>query len=115
MDSDEALYAKLVAGQVAAFDRLYERYEQPLFGFVLAQLGERAEAEDVCHEAFLAVLRARRDHTQLASFRAWLFQVARNLVLNRVRSRKRAEHAITSLSEVVRHEPPPVADEELDT
>ena len=97
-DSDEALYARLLRGELAAFDRLYQRFERPLFGFVCTQLGDRAEAEDVFHEAFLAVLRAGGEGTELRSFRAWLFQVARNLCLNRVRARRRADRALESVA-----------------
>jgi RNA polymerase sigma-70 factor (ECF subfamily) len=93
MVSDEALYQDLVRGDLAAFDVLYRRYEGCLFGFILRQLGDRAEAEDVFHEAFMSVLRERRARPELASFKAWIFEVARNLCLNRVRSRKRAERA----------------------
>jgi RNA polymerase sigma-70 factor (ECF subfamily) len=97
-DSDEALYARLLRGEMAAFDRLYERFERPLFGFLRAQLGDAAEAEDVFHEAFLAVLHAGGAGTELRSFRAWLFQVARNLCMNRVRSRRRADRALESVA-----------------
>ena len=93
-DSDEALYARLRRGELAAFDRRYERFERPRFGFLRAQLGDAAEAEDVLHEAFLAVLRAGDARDELRSFRAWLFQVARNLCLNRARARRRADRAL---------------------
>ena len=104
-DSDEALYARLLRGELAAFDRLYERLERPLFGFVRAQLGDAAEAEDVFHEAFLAVLHAGGAKTELRSFRAWLFQVARNLCLNRVRARRRADRAMESVAREAQLEP----------
>jgi RNA polymerase sigma-70 factor, ECF subfamily len=94
MVPDEALYQRLVGGDLAAFDLLYKRYEGCLFGFVLRQLGDRAEAEDVFHEAFMAVLKERRAARELQSFKAWIFEVARNLCLNRVRSRKRAARAL---------------------
>ncbi len=94
MLSDEALYATLVGGDTTSFDELYRRYEGSLFGFILKQLGDRSEAEDVFHEAFLAVLRERRTEREIASFKAWIFQVARNLCLNRIRSRARAAKAI---------------------
>ena len=92
MVSDEALYERLVGGEMAAFDQLYERYERPLFGFVLKHVRDRAEAEDLLHEAFMGVLKGRREKD--GSFRAWLFQVARNLCLNRARSSGRANHAM---------------------
>lgn len=110
IETDEALYGKLLAGDLGAFDRLYERYERPLFGFALAQLADRAEAEDVLHEAFLAVVRAHRAGEQLRSFKAWLFTVARNLCLNRVRSRQRADRALAGVVELVEQEPPAEVD-----
>jgi RNA polymerase sigma-70 factor, ECF subfamily len=93
MESDEALYARSVGGDLAAFDVLYARHERRLYGFLRAQLGDPAEAQDVLQETFLALLRARRAGTALRSFRAWLYQAARHLVLNRARSRQRADRA----------------------
>jgi RNA polymerase sigma-70 factor (ECF subfamily) len=89
--SDEALFERFQGGDLSAFDELYARYEGPVFGFVLRFLGERAEAEDVLHETFLGVLRGRREQ---GSFRAWLFQVARHLCLNRRRSQRREARAL---------------------
>lgn len=104
MVSDEALYERLVGGEMAAFDPLYERYERPLFGFVLKHVRDRAEAEDLLHEAFMGVLKGRR--AEQGSFRAWLFQVARNLCLNRARSTGRASRAL----QVVARDGEPVAE-----
>lgn len=101
MVSDEALYERLMAGEMAAFDQLYERYERPLFGFVLKHVRDRAEAEDLLHEAFMGVLRGGLERAgpqgperTMTSFRAWLFQVARNLCLNRARTAGRASRAL---------------------
>ena len=104
MISDEALYQNLVGGDLAAFDVLYRRYEGCLFGFILRQLGDRTEAEDVFHEAFMAVLKERRSVT---CFKAWIFEVARNLCYNRARSRKRAERAMASEARTPKSEPGP--------
>ncbi|MGQ0507781.1 MAG: RNA polymerase sigma factor [Myxococcaceae bacterium] len=96
MESDESLFERLTSGDLTAFDGLYARYERPLFAFVLHQLQDREEAEDVLHEAFLSLVRERSADFQRreSSFRAWLFQVARHLCLNRVRSRDRQRAAL---------------------
>jgi RNA polymerase sigma-70 factor (ECF subfamily) len=94
MASDEALYRLLLAGDLRAFDALYARYERPLFGFIRRALPEQAEAEDVLHDAFLALLRDRAGAGAARSLRAWLFQVARNLCLNRQRTQRRAVRAL---------------------
>jgi RNA polymerase sigma-70 factor (ECF subfamily) len=107
MLSDEALYQDLVGGDMAAFEVLYRRYERCLFGFIVRQLGNRSEAEDVFHEAFMSVLESRRQQRELRSFKAWIFEVARNLCLNRVRSRKRAERAFETEARSPASEPHP--------
>lgn len=114
MESDEALFERLVGGELGAFDKLYDRFERPLFGFIRAQLGDPAEAEDVFHEAFMAVLRERARREEVRSFRAWLYGVARNLCLNRVRSRKRESRAVEAAGHETLASPPVPAELELE-
>lgn len=98
MESDEALYARAKHGDLPAFDELYARYAARLFGFLRAQLPTAADAEDLFHETMLATLESPEVTFGSASFRTWLFRVARNRVLNRLRSRARGEAASTLLS-----------------
>ena len=91
---DEALFEQLLAGDLSGFDALYARYSRHLFGFIAAQLEDRAEAEDVLHEVFLTVLHEARSARRARVFRSWLFQVAKNACLNRLRSRRRAAAAL---------------------
>jgi RNA polymerase sigma factor (sigma-70 family) len=106
MPSDETLYLQLIGGDMAAFDELYRRYERRLFAYIVRQLGDRSEAEDVYHEAFMAVLKERRSGRELSSFKAWIFQVARNLCRNRQRSRDRSRRAVDKESGAVVSSPP---------
>lgn len=107
MDSDEALFERLVGGDMGAFDRLWDRFERPLYGFIRAELGDAAEAEDVLHESFMAVLRDRGARAEIRSFRAWLYGVAHHLCLNRVRSRKRAARAVETAARAPESAAPP--------
>ena len=99
MNSDEALYERLLQGDIGAFDVLYARHERHLFGFILRHVGDREEAEDILHEAFMAVLRERDGGRSASSFRAWLFQVTRHLCLNRLRTRRRAAQAFERVAQ----------------
>jgi len=92
--SDEALLERLIGGELSAFDRLYERHARRLLGFIHTHLRDPAEAEDVLHDAFVAVLREGRAGRPTRSFKPWLFEVSRNLCLNRLRSHRRAEAAV---------------------
>lgn len=100
LDSDEALYLRVRQGDMAAFDALYARYETRLYGFLHNQLRNRADAEDVFHEAFLTALKSRDVRFEReGGFRAWLYRVARNIASNRLRSTERGARAIAALPE----------------
>ena len=108
MDTDEALCALAQHGDTSAFDRLYARYEHRLFGFTLRLLGDRAEAEEVFHDAFLKVLESPPAHFDGAPrFSAWLFRIARNLCANTHRGRARGEGALLRLRAIDERVPTP--------
>jgi RNA polymerase sigma factor (sigma-70 family) len=97
MDSDERLLDRVREGDLPAFDELYARYEGPLYGFLRATLGNRADAEDALHESFLKTLKSRHVTFDQGGFRTWLYRVARNVALNRRRSEARGAVAKAQL------------------
>ena len=103
MDTDEALYHRVRAGDMVAFDLLYERFERLLFGFLMRTLKRREDAEDVFHDSFLAVLKSPEVRLEAGSFRSWLFRIAKNACHNRRRSEQRGARAFAALPE-----PPPM-------
>jgi len=120
MDSDAELYERVRRGDMAAFDALYQRHEAPLFGFLLHLLRNRADAEEVFHEAFIAALErgpsrepAIDDGPGGGGFRAWLFRVGRNRALNRLRKAERGARAAAALPGAHDPEPAPSADESI--
>ena len=54
--SDESLYRSARRGDARAFALLYERYRDPLFRFLVGSTSDRALAEDVLQDAFVAVM-----------------------------------------------------------
>lgn len=80
-DDDAWLMAAYARGNAAAFDRLYARHEQPLFRFVRRLLGRQlaAQVDEVFQDTWLKVVNAAdRYSPQGASFRTWLFTLARH-------------------------------------
>src|SRR5438445_12206590 len=96
---DEVLFARIVRGDVAAFDPLYERYESRLFGFLVARIGNRADAEELFHESFMRTLRSKANLDRDGAFRTYLYRVARNLALNHQRSERRGARAYERLAD----------------
>ena len=101
-ESDEELYDRVRAGDGAAFDRLYARYERSLYGFVFAVMENRADAEDIFHEAFMNTLKKDGLRFEVGGFRAYLYGAAKNLALKRLRASKRGARLLAELPETER-------------
>ena len=76
---DEAIMLEVRAGDVSKLETLFERYNRPLFQFFLHLTAQRAMSEDLVQEVFFRILKYRHTYQPAASFRAWMYQVARNV------------------------------------
>ncbi len=84
-------------GDVAAFGRLYDRYVDVVHRYVLFRVHDRPLAEDITSETFVRAL--RRLHTvsyQGRDVGAWFVTIARNLVLDHVKSSRYRLEVTTS-------------------
>ena len=92
---DAALVVRARAGDADATRDLVRRHLRTAHRVALAILGDVADAEDACQEAFAAVLaRLDRCHPE-HKFRPWLLQCVRNRALSTLRWRRR--HGAASL------------------
>jgi RNA polymerase sigma-70 factor (ECF subfamily) len=80
MVTDEALMLEFQRGSRAAFDELFARYRQPLYGFFRRRLDSRERAEDLAQETFLAVIRGSARYQPRALVRTWLYGIATHLL-----------------------------------
>ncbi|MGD0800745.1 MAG: sigma-70 family RNA polymerase sigma factor [Terracidiphilus sp.] len=62
-------------GSQDAFDELFLRYKQPLFGFFRRRVADEAQAEELTQESFLAVIRASSRYQPSALFRTYLYAI----------------------------------------
>ena len=86
--SDGELLQRIANRDIEAFDELYRRYVRPVFGFALRRLGDRPQAEDAVQETFASVWRSARSYRpERGPGAPWLYAVARNAIVDRVRSR----------------------------
>lgn len=77
--------AALRAGDPAAFEQLFEAYADRLYRLAFGLLGEPAAAEDVVQESFLAVIKGVSSFEGRASLSTWLYRVAYNASIDRLR------------------------------
>jgi RNA polymerase sigma-70 factor (ECF subfamily) len=73
--SDAELLARVRGGDDGALEALFERYEQPLFLFLVGVLRDHHRAEDALQETFVQALE-RLDGVDPDHLRGWLFTVA---------------------------------------
>ena len=64
-----------------------ERYQGPLYGYLVRMLGSRDDAEDLFQETFLRVLRHAPRFEEGRRFRPWVYAIASNLIKNTYRWR----------------------------
>jgi len=89
MTSDEALMLEFQGGSRAAFDELFARYHEPLYGFFRRRLDSPERAEDLAQETFLAVIRANSRYEPRALVRTYLYGIALKLVAAERRKQSR--------------------------
>ncbi len=68
---------------------LLRQWNDPVFGFLLRSLRNRADAEDAAQETFVRIVKGLPKYEHRGRFRAWLFQIARNQAAATAKRRKR--------------------------
>ncbi|MBU2893184.1 RNA polymerase sigma factor [Colwellia sp. D2M02] len=105
---DEELIEQFILGSRVAFDLLVKRYKKRMFGFICFQLkGQLEDAEDLCQEVFIQLYQKPDNFRHQSTFSTYLFSIARNIVLNYVRTKSRRPQSSVDLSneEVLSGEP----------
>jgi len=91
---DQAVLRKAQRGDERAFSLIVRAYEVPVFNYVLRMVGDRALAEDLTQDIFLRVYQGLGSFSQRARFTTWLFQVAKNRVLDELRAQERKPQSL---------------------
>ncbi len=86
--TDEEVMLKYQSGEAKAMDELLKRYKNPVYHFVLRLSADVAEAQDVTQEVFLKVHQNRFVYKAIGKFSTWIFSIAHNLFVSRLRKKK---------------------------
>src|SRR2546422_629216 len=87
--TDFQIVEQIKTGNDAAFDELMRRYKRPVVNFCYRMLGNADDADDVAQEVFVRVYQHIDHYEPRAKFSTWLFALAHNAALDRLRYRKR--------------------------
>lgn len=84
-DADLEIVRRVQAGDVAAFDRIVERYRERVFGILYNLTSNREDAADLTQEAFIKAFQSIHRFSGQASFFTWLYRIAVNSTLSHLR------------------------------
>ncbi|HEX7063497.1 MAG TPA: RNA polymerase sigma factor [Bacillales bacterium] len=89
-DDLQMLMGEIKAGSIEAFDAFYEQLVPFVFQIALKTIGDKREAEDVCHDVFLEVYRKPHSYEpSRGSIKAWMAVKTRSRCLDRLRKKQR--------------------------
>ena len=86
--SDQALIDKVNGGDYQAFESLVTRYESKVYRLAVRMLRNPQDAEDALQETFIQVFRGLPGFEGRSQFSTWLFRLATNVCLMRIRHRE---------------------------
>jgi len=105
MDNGESSYRRFLDGDMSGFDELIEMYREPLIAFINGFLHNLTESEDVAEDTFMELIIHPRRYSFRSSLKTYLFTVARNKAVDRVRKEQKISFApIEALSEACEEE-----------
>jgi RNA polymerase sigma factor (sigma-70 family) len=82
---DEALMKAYADGDMEAFEHLYSRHRGPLYRYILRQVQDAATANDLYQGSWEKIIKARAGYKATAPFRAWMYRIAHNHVMDHFR------------------------------
>ena len=86
---EDGLIRRAQEGDTFALAEIVNEYEEKVYNFALKMLKNREDAEDVLQETFLSVVKAIKSFKGQSKLSTWIYKIATNAALMKLRSRKR--------------------------
>jgi len=83
---DLVLIRKCLGGDRRAFEQVVDRYQKPIYNAAYRIVGRREDAEDVTQQVFINAFRNLRSFNEKRNFFSWLYRIAINESLNKLKS-----------------------------
>jgi RNA polymerase sigma-70 factor (ECF subfamily) len=103
--TDETLLGHYANGDFSAFETLYLRNKGGVYRYLSRQVHNKSQVEDLFQEVWAKVISHGQHYQQTASFKTWLYTIARNKVIDHVRHMQVVDHVIDSSIEEDEQQP----------
>jgi RNA polymerase sigma-70 factor (ECF subfamily) len=88
--SDDELISEYRTGREDSLKILIERYSGPIYSFLRRMTGSPSDAEDIAQDTFVKVWRKLSAYHTNGTFKAWVFAIARNTAIDKLRKKRSA-------------------------
>ena len=90
LDGEKNIIKGAIRGKSSAFGLLYDHYQPRIYRFIYLKVSHREEAEDLTHQVFLSSWQNIGNYKFKGfPFSSWLYQIARNQVIDYYRTKKK--------------------------
>lgn len=100
------------AGDTAAFGRIYDHFAARLYKFIFFRVGHKEIAEDILADSFIKAWTKIRQINSAKAFSAWIFQIAKNNIIDYYRVRK-STIAIEEVEQILEDATSPIDETDL--
>ncbi len=87
-DETQVIIHKILAGDQSAFKQLYDQYAALVYNTALSYTQDTPDAEEVTQDVFLKIHKNLKSFKGQSTFSTWVYRIAINTSLNKIRSRK---------------------------
>ena len=94
-EQEKVWIEKSKKGDLNAYGMLVRQYQDMVFNLCLRLLNNRHDAEDLSQEILIKLFKVIPKYEERAPFSAWIYRVAYNEGLNKIRSLKRKGHTVS--------------------
>ncbi|MDO9493441.1 RNA polymerase sigma factor [Acetobacterium sp.] len=89
LNIDEAIFIRIAENDMAAFEEFYRLTERSVYAFVLSTLKNHDDTLDVVQDTYLKIRAAAHLYQPMGKPMAWVFTIARNLSISKIRNRQK--------------------------
>ncbi len=94
--SDEQLIEWVARGDASCLGTLFERHNRGVYQYCRQLIGSNTQAEDLTQEVFLKILRKAGSYRREGSYKAWMFNIARNVTFDYLRKAGREKASVVA-------------------
>lgn len=92
---DNQLFQRIKDGDLEAFGVFYERFSLKLLNFTRLYIKSRPEAEEIVQDVFVKIWENRKSLNMELSIEGYIFRIAKNHLLNKIKKKVLKTEAIT--------------------